>query len=293
MQTLQIDPVLPYVVPAMAHVTVALVGCGGTGSHLAQSLARLAAHCRDTAGAPEVSLTFIDGDTVEPKNVGRQLFSDADVGTNKAQALAARFSAVFGLRIQAIPHMLAEAVAVRTLPGSYGIVIGAVDGAAGRRAITTQLGGISAAEWRLWLDCGNHESSGQVCIGSVLTASLLHRSLQAGICGRLPAPSLLYPELLKDAPKRRRADCAAAMQDNAQSLMVNQTMAAIAAQYLYQVIIRRRLTTFRTVVDLETLTMRSDPITARALAAATGIAEDQLQAPAPQPQKRTRRRNAA
>jgi PRTRC genetic system ThiF family protein len=290
MQTLQIDPVFPYVLPEQHDVTIALVGCGGTGSHIAQSLARLAAHCRDTGG-PAVQLVFLDGDVVEPKNVGRQLFSMADVGTNKAQALAARFSAVFGLRIVALPQMIAEQEQLTRSQGSQGIVIGAVDGAAGRRAIEKQL---NAGGWRIWLDCGNHESSGQVCVGSATHLQQMRGALRAGFCARLPAPSLVYPELLKDAPKKRRADCAAAMQDNAQSLMVNQTMAAIAAQYLYQLVVRRRLTTFRTVVDLDTLTMRSDPITARALVQATGLAETDLEAPiaTPAPEQPARRRAA-
>lgn len=68
-------------------------------------MARLAVHCRDTGG-PQIDLAFIDGDTVERTNVGRQLFSAADIGRNKAQALAAQFAAVFGLPIAAFPQML-------------------------------------------------------------------------------------------------------------------------------------------------------------------------------------------
>lgn len=287
---LTIDPALPYVIPATPGVTIALVGCGGTGSHLAQSLARLAAHCHDTGG-PAVQLVFVDGDTVEAKNVGRQLFSAADVGKNKAQVLAARFSAVFGLRIVAIPEMLAEAQ-ISAPRETFGLIVGAVDGAVGRQAIGRHF--TTPAPWRLWLDCGNHESSGQVCVGSALEARELHQVIGAGLCRKLPAPSLVYPELLKDAPKKKRADCAAAMEDNAQSLMVNQTMAAIAAQYVYQIVVKRRLTTFRTAIDIESLAMRSDPITARALASATGLTPEQLQAPALAPHaKPTRHRRTA
>ncbi len=47
--------------------------------------------------------------------------------------------------------------------------------------------------------------------------------------------------------------------------MVNQMMAAISGEYLYKLVVPRRLTTFQTVVDLNTLAMRSTPITARAL----------------------------
>jgi PRTRC genetic system ThiF family protein len=274
MQVLEIDPPVPFVIPADRPIAVALVGCGGTGSHIAQALARLAAHVRDSGG-PSVYLTFLDGDHVEPKNVGRQLFSPADVGRNKAQTLAARFSALFGLRIVAVPEMAdAELLHNPAISSAYRIAVGAVDNAPGRRAIDETLG---ARRFELWLDCGNHEASGQVAVGSVTHRRGLEGSLALGsICSALPAPSLQYPDLVKDAPPRPRADCATAMVDNAQSLMVNQLMAAIAGQYLYQIAVARRLTTFATVADLTTLTMRSTPITATQIAAATGISPDAL-----------------
>lgn len=265
MQTLVIDPPLPFLLPGLTHVTIALVGCGGTGSHLAQALARLAAHCRDSGG-PDLTLAFIDGDIVEAKNVGRQLFSVADIGRNKAQVLAARFSALFGLEIVAFPYML-DTQRIQDETG-YGVLVGAVDAAPGRRAISGHLG---RANWRLWLDCGNHDLSGQVAVGNTHAAAGLQGALQNGLCSRLPAPSLIYPELLKDAPLRPRADCAAAMVDNAQSLMINAMMAAVAGQYLYQIVVQRRLTTFCTTIDLQTPTMRSLPITAAVIGQAIGL----------------------
>ncbi|HNP71818.1 MAG TPA: ThiF family adenylyltransferase [Kouleothrix sp.] len=286
---LTIEPTYTYLIPDVPTIAIALVGCGGTGSHIAQALARLAAHCRDTGG-PRLDLAFIDGDIVEAKNVGRQLFSVADIGRNKAQALAARFSAVFGLTIAAFPQMIDGTWAHRlNARQSYGIIVGAVDGAAGRRAIGDLLGG---TWWRLWIDSGNHEHSGQVVVGSTRVTSQLRTSLTNGLCAALPTAPLIYPELLKDAPIRPRADCAAAMHDNAQSLMVNQMMASIVGQYLYQIVIGRRLTTFRTVVDLASLTMRSDPITAAALSAATGLTPAQLRGEAPSAPKK-KGKNAA
>lgn len=270
MQALTIDPAVPFIVPNTPEVTIALIGCGGTGSHIAQALARLASHCRDTNG-PFVQLVFVDGDTVEHKNVGRQLFSASDVGKNKAQCLAARFGAVFGISIVAFPHMLARQRIANASP--YGILVGAVDGAQGRRAIASQLGSYN---WKAWIDCGNHEHSGQVVCGTAQSKDAMHAAIQLGMCTKLPAAPLLYPELLKDAPARPREDCALAVLDNAQSLMVNQMMAAICGQYLYDLVIRRKLLRFRTVVDLESLSMRSDMITSRALSLAAGLTIDQI-----------------
>jgi PRTRC genetic system ThiF family protein len=257
-------------------VTVMLVGCGGTGSHIAQSLARLAVHCRD-AGLPRLQLAFADGDTVERKNVGRQLFSAADVGKNKAQVLAGRFGAVFGLEILAFPAMLAGQ---HLQASGIGVLVGAVDNAQARREIGRELER-SGGNWRIWIDCGNHEHDGQVVAGTTSDPNRLKGALSlGGICTALPAAPLLYPELLREeAAPRPQADCAAAMQNNAQSLMINQAMATVAAQYLYGLVVQRRITTFRTTIDLRTLTMASVPITAHNLARETGLALRALQAP--------------
>ena len=196
MQQLTIDPPIPFLVPAVEAATITLIGCGGTGSHLAQTVSRVAAHCRDKGG-PELQLVFVDGDTVEHTNVGRQLFSASDVGKNKAQVLASRFGAVFGLNIVAFPQMLDQQRIAN--PHAFGILVGAVDSAAGRRAIVRQLGSYG---WRIWLDCGNHESSGQVVCGSAGKAAIAN-----GLCTQLPVASALYPELLKDAAPAPREDC--------------------------------------------------------------------------------------
>lgn len=273
MQSLQINPALPYLLPADQPIGVALVGCGGTGSHIAQSLARIAAHVQ-ASGLPSLKLCFIDGDTVEAKNVGRQLFSPAEIGRNKAQTLAARFSAALGQSITAIPEMATEQLLMSSIGGGtarLGILVGAVDSAEGRKVLANVLGN-GTGPWSIWLDCGNHESSGQVCVGSTTSETRLRSAFSLpGLCGALPAPSVQFPELLTVAKKVARDDCAALQEDNVQSLMVNQMMAAIAGEYLYNLIVRRRLTTFSTTVDLASLSMRTSPITARAIVEACPI----------------------
>lgn len=270
MQTLTIAPPVPYVIPADAPLHVMLVGCGGTGSHLAQALARLAYHVRES-GLPPLGLTFLDGDIVEPHNIGRQLFGVADIGTNKAQALAARFNMLFGLRILAVPEMATPTLLSNLEPvRALGVLIGAVDSVDGRHAMASALGGnnyVRGDFWRLWLDCGNETHAGQVAIGTTnFLADLTGSFALGGVCSALPSPAVLYPDLLTPpAEPQPQMDCATAMIDGAQSLMVNQQMAAIAAQYCYQLAVHRRLTTFATTVDLASLTMRSRLITPGAI----------------------------
>ena len=63
-----------------------IIGCGGVGSAIVPSFCLL---------KPPAEITLIDGDTLEPKNLNRQMFSAREVGRNKAEALAARYQCRF------------------------------------------------------------------------------------------------------------------------------------------------------------------------------------------------------
>jgi PRTRC genetic system ThiF family protein len=281
MQSLTIEPASPFVVRQGA-MTVLLAGCGGTGSHIAQALARIAAHLR--LNRTQLRIIFCDGDSVEEKNVGRQLFTPSDIGHNKAQVLATRFNHLFGLAIEALPEMatvdrLAAVGGIKRKFGgkndSLGLLIGAVDNAVARKSLHGALRAQSC--WNLWLDCGNHENAGQVVVGSQTSPAALKDAVKLNICTKLPAPSLIYPDLLAATERRQREDCAAAMEDNLQGLMVNTQVAAIAAAYLDGLLVRRRITTFETIFDQSTMTMRSTPITMRAIRAALERAQHHYQ----------------
>src|SRR5690242_10750253 len=91
---------VPLLLPQGKPFHLFLVGCGGSGSWLAPSLARLTRVLND-AGR-RISLTFVDHDTVEEGNVPRQNFCYAEIGQFKAMALATRYSAAWGIEIRAI-----------------------------------------------------------------------------------------------------------------------------------------------------------------------------------------------
>jgi PRTRC genetic system ThiF family protein len=275
MQGLAIDPPIPFVLPPDAPLHIALVGCGGTGSHLALSLARLAFHLR-AQGRSSLTLTVVDGDLVERKNVGRQWFAPHEVGRPKAQVLADRLNAALGLDIVAVPAMATVRLLTDIQPPSHalGLLVGAVDTASGRRALNDAL---ARSTWRMWLDVGNERDWGTVLLGTATEVRQLRGAFAlGGACTALPAPTLRYPHLLDDEPMQPLADCAGAMAEGTQSLMVNQAVAAIAAQYLAALVIARQITVYETALDLATLTARSLPITVAAIAEATGLTRHQL-----------------
>jgi PRTRC genetic system ThiF family protein len=275
MQPLAIDPPIPFVLPPDVPLHIALIGCGGTGSHLALSLARLAFHLR-TQGRPPLTLTVVDGDLVERKNVGRQWFAPHEIGRPKAQVLADRLNAAFGLDIVAVPAMATSKLLADIQPPSHalGLLVGAVDTASGRRALHDALG---RSTWRLWLDVGNERDWGSVLLGTTTEVRQLRGAFAlGGACTALPAPTLRYPHLLDDEPIQPLEDCAGAMAEGTQSLMVNQAIAAIAAQYLAALVLTRQITVCETALDLATLTARSLPITVTAIAEATGLTVNEL-----------------
>ena len=62
-----------------------VIGCGGGGGFTTELLART---------VPLHDICLIDGDTIEEKNLDRQMFTEDQIGMNKAHALAARFGIV-------------------------------------------------------------------------------------------------------------------------------------------------------------------------------------------------------
>lgn len=70
-----------------------IVGCGGTGSRLLPMLSQLMSRGKWNDMVP--TITLIDGDEVEVKNLARQNFITDDVGRNKAECLAERYGGAF------------------------------------------------------------------------------------------------------------------------------------------------------------------------------------------------------
>lgn len=134
---------------------ITLVGCGGTGSFLAPHLARLAYHAAQRYGTV-IQLRFIDPDQVEPKNIGRQNFCPAEIGANKARALATRYNLAFGLDIEFDSQPI-DVASILYGYSWFNLVVGAVDNAAARQEICEDVIAASGKMW--WLDCGNHEQS--------------------------------------------------------------------------------------------------------------------------------------
>lgn len=241
-----------------------LVGCGGTGSFLAPSIARIARVLKDQGREPDV--VFIDPDHVEEVNIPRQNFCEAELGLNKAIALATRYSGAWGLEVRAVAEPYQPQMGRPGRANEVSVILGCVDNAAARKAIaeTLRTNNIAEAPRIWWIDSGNMKDSGQVLIGSAPTAKYLNQAfISDKACTNLPCPVMQHPELLKARPEEQantRMSCAEQAIANQQSLAVNQRVAAEASDYLLR-LLSSGLRRFATYFDLESGSSRSRYVT--------------------------------
>ena len=111
------------------------------------------------------------------------------------------------------------------------------------------------------IDSGNRSVSGQVLCGSSVTPVALASAFQIGTwCQALPAPLWQHPELGQPDTATSpvlHLSCAELQRQKTQSLSINQAMAALAADYLFRLVISKSLNRFATYIDLHTGSMRS------------------------------------
>jgi PRTRC genetic system ThiF family protein len=248
-----------------------LVGCGGTGSWLAPAIARLAKVL--TEEGRRIQASFIDPDLVEAKNIPRQNFCSAELGRNKAVALAGRYGSAWAIEIEAVPARFTAKMLPVNSWQSISIIVGCVDNAAARKSIAGALKAPmnSNAPSTWWLDCGNAEESGQVLLGSAPDAKSLKVAFNtAKTCTALPGPGLQCPDLLTARPEEKGSSnlsCAEMMAANIQSLAINQRVAAEAADYLMRLCMGKPLKRFATYFDLATGSAKSLAVTPEAVSA--------------------------
>ena len=240
-------------------VRIYVVGCGGTGSFLVPHLCRLANWFE--AVGKRVSITLIDFDRIEEKNLYRQNFCQAELGYNKAQALAVRYKAMFPkLTIGAIEH---QASAISLDRSSPTVVIGCVDNAAARKSIEELMieysglmthGFSQIPCW--WIDCGNDYTHGQLAIGNWYSLELDDYILEPATCTTLPLPTIQHPELLLQIDEHETLSCAERALLNGQSLNINSQIAIAAGEMVHQ-LLNSQLKRMQVEIDIFRGSMRS------------------------------------
>ena len=263
-----------------------LIGAGGTGSFAAMNLARVAFELRRIG--KQVEMTVIDSDIVESGNIPRSNFCAAEIGRFKAQTLAERITLAWGLEVAYSNESFCYENHIKPNRNGYKeltVLVGCVDNHLARREIHRSLeeankyNSHNAPEcW--WIDGGNGKFSGQVLIGSEMKREKAENHFSTStICKKLPAPSVIHPELLEnqETPLPRETDermsCAERIMRGEQSLNINQRVAVEIGEMLTGLVLTNSLRRFATYFDLESGTSRSSYCTQAQIAEALKQAE--------------------
>lgn len=229
-------------------VEVILAGCGGTGSQILTGMARMN-YALKALGHPGIHMHVFDPDTVSHSNVGRQLFSPADVGQNKATLLTSRLNLFFGTQWESYEQPLSNPIGRNSNP-FVPLIITAIDSAQGRIEINRAL-----KNWRVyWLDSGNTVDTGQIILG---TKDTFDQHRKKNTINYLPTVTQLYPELKKEGTKAYQGpSCSMSDALQKQDLFINQQIATSALNLLWTMFRKGVIDYHGVFIDLKRATTR-------------------------------------
>ena len=240
-----------YILDPPHELTVALIGCGGTGSQVLTSLGRMN-YALQRLGHPGLRVVAYDGDIVTEVNCGRQLFAEQEIGHNKAEVLVTKLNMFFGTRWDCVQDMYGAD------SETANIVISCVDTVKARKMIASRLreqGMYDSNKVYYWLDFGNTQDSGQVVLGTVGRTHQQPKG-KRGCVGMLPSVNDLF-DLSKLSEKNSGPSCSLAQALTRQDLFVNSVLAQTGMALLWKI--------FKGVIDihgayLNLNTMKMNPI---------------------------------
>ncbi len=226
------------IVPELASAErwgVIVVGAGGNGCQMIAGLAQMHRAMIELGHPGGLAVRVYDDDIVSEANVGRQLYSLADVGINKAIVSVNRVNLFYGLDWEAVPQRFSVAqsgISYHCRPANAArvhVLISCVDTAAARRSIHQAIWKARHEAPLYWLDMGNGKHDGQVILGQPETGLK-----GAGEIARLPCVTDLFPDLLDDDfQEDDTPSCSLAEALAHQDLFINRAVSTFALELLW------------------------------------------------------------
>ena len=246
-------------------VTVLVAGAGGTGSQVITSLARMSVALH-ALGHPGLHLTAFDPDTVTEANIGRQLFSETELGLNKATALVTRVNRFFGYAWEAreCRYPIITKERDKNVPLAN-IIITCTDNTRSRLDLWRFLK--KYREYKnndekapiYWMDFGNAQTTGQVLVGNIRS-----KISQPASSEYLPMPRMnLITEQLSYSNIREEdsgPSCSLTEALRKQALFINSMLAQIGCDILWRMFREGRTFYRGAYLNLDTLRVNPIPV---------------------------------
>lgn len=233
-QKQRVHIVPPYLLNPTNPISVNLVGAGGTGSSFLTALARMN-YALNGLGHCGISVRLFDHDVVEQSNLGRQLFSEYELGMNKAVALINRVNRFFGTNWKAVAQKFEVVPSAKNQLAN--ITISCVDTVSARKEISKFFNGLkdmgsNRDRPMYWLDLGNGRDSGQVWL-STIGEIKQPESKKFSTVGVLHDIFKTYPNLMETQEENNEPSCSLAQALNRQDLFINSVLANMGASLLW------------------------------------------------------------
>ncbi len=218
-------------------ISVNLIGAGGTGSTFLTALARMNYALREMNHCG-LQITLFDHDIIEPSNLGRQLFSENELGLNKAVALINRSNRFFGSNWKAVTQRY-ENVGKGNDCYPANITISCVDTVQARQNIKTVLESKKRSDNHrdkpiYLIDLGNGRDSGQVLL-STIGEVIQPDSKKFHPIGSLGDIFESFPNLLDASKDNHEPSCSLAQALNQQDLFINSVLSNMGASLLWSI----------------------------------------------------------
>ena len=215
------------------HFHFVVIGTGGTGGHLITKLARFLNDFAKDGVSCELSI--VDGDMVESKNIGRQPFTEDDLGVNKAVALAENISYALHYPVRAYGKFIEKesdiveimdnnACADSSYTEVIKVLIGCVDNHRARQVMEQWFQRHSySSSYKFYIDSANEFAVGEVVFS-------IYRS------GKIVSPvrSSYFPEVLEPAKSVTEMSCEELNKVAPQHIVTNSFASDIILSYITQ-----------------------------------------------------------
>lgn len=219
-------------------ISVNLVGAGGTGSQVLTALARMN-HALTELNHAGLIVRLWDDDVITEANLGRQLFTESELGLHKSVALINRTNRFFGTNWKAETRRF-EKDCYGRLPenAKATITITCVDNVQARFRVAEILKEKSnyrnySNEMKYWIDMGNSQYTGQVLLSTV-RAIRQPKSEKYETVSNLPFITEEFGELLKQSEAEDDTpSCSLAEALTKQDLYINSTLAQMGSSLLW------------------------------------------------------------
>lgn len=227
-----------YLMNPVHPVTVHLIGEGGTGSQVLTCLARLDVTLR-ALGHPGLFVKLYDPDTVSETNIGRQLFSESEIGLNKAQCLISRINNFFGNDWAAEPRCYPALIQEAVSSDMANLFITCTDNTKSRLNLWKILKkarntGLYDREKPLyWMDFGNGQTFGQVLLGTISRKIKQPQSEKYEPVAALPVITE-YTDYTRVKAEDSGPSCSLAEALEKQDLFINSTLAQLGCNILWK-----------------------------------------------------------